>query len=125
VGFDLLVWASGDERHLVVDEHLQAVDGAGLFVAGEVTIRRDDQLQQVGVEPREGARVIADNLLAVLGGRAPTRTYQPRKRVSLAETGSDSALLSYGGVGVEGKWLMMLKQRSDRKLMRRLSEPPK
>jgi NADH dehydrogenase FAD-containing subunit len=124
VPFDLLVWASGDDRHMVVDEHLQAVDGPGLFVAGEVTMKSDDQLQLVGVEPHEGARVIVDNLLAVLGGKPPVRTYHSRKRVSLAETGGETALLSYGTLGVEGKWLMALKQRADRKLMRRLSEPP-
>jgi selenide,water dikinase len=125
VPFDLLVWAMEDDSpNRVVDENLQAVDGPGLFVAGEVTIKRDDQLQRVRVEPEEGARVIADNLLAILGGRSPTHAYQSRKRVSLAETGGDTALLTYGSLGLEGKWLMALKQRSDRKLMRRLSEPP-
>jgi NADH dehydrogenase FAD-containing subunit len=124
IPFDFLVWGATDEGPTVVDEHLQAADGPGLFVAGEVIIKRDDQLQQVGVEPREGARVIANNLLAVLGGQKPARTYRARARVSLAETGGDTALLSYGTLGLEGKWLMTLKQRSDRKLMRRLSEPP-
>lgn len=125
VSFDLLVWASGDEAPAAVDEHLQSADGPGLFVAGEVIIRRDDQLQRVGVEPHEGARVIADNLLAVLGGRAPYRSYRSRKRVSLAETGGETALLSYGTFGMQGEWLMSLKQRADRKLMRRLSAPPR
>lgn len=124
IPFDLLVWAATDEGPTVVDEYLQAADGPGLFVAGEVIIKRDDQLQQVGVEPREGARVIADNLLAVLAGQKPSKTYRTRTRVSLAETGGNTALLSYGTLGLEGKWLMTLKQRSDRKLMRRLSEPP-
>ena len=106
-----------------MDEYLQAADGPGLFVGGEVIIKRDDQLQQVGIEPQEGARVIADNLLAVLNGQKPSRTYRARPRVSLAETGGETALLTYGTLGLEGKWLMTLKQRSDRKLMRRLSEP--
>lgn len=123
IPFDLLVWATGEDGPAVVDEYLEAADGAGLFIAGEVIIKRDDQLQQVGVEPHEGARVIADNLLAVLGGHRPARTYQSRRRVSLAETGGDTALLTYGKLGIEGKWLMALKQRSDRKLMRRLAEP--
>ena len=124
IPFDLLVWASADDGPMVVDEYLQAADGPGLFVAGEVIIKRDDQLQQVGVEPREGARVIADNLLAVLGGVKPAKVYRARNRVSLAETGGNTALLTCGSLGLEGKWLMALKQRADRKLMRRLSEPP-
>ena len=123
VTFDILVWAGGDESPAAVDVHLQSVDGPGLFMAGEVTIGQDDQLHRVGVEPHEGARVIADNLLAVLGGRAPYRSYRSRKRVSLAETGGAAALLSYGTLGMEGQWLMSFKQRADRKLMRRLSEP--
>lgn len=124
IPFDFLVWGTGETGPAVVDDHLEAADGPGLFVGGEVIIRRDDQLQQVGVDPHEGARVIADNLLAVLSGQKPTRTYRARARVTLAETGGDTALLSYGTLGLEGKWLMTLKQRADRKLMRRLSEPP-
>ena len=124
IPFDFLVWGATDEGPTVVDEYLQAMDGPGLFVGGEVIIKRDDQLQQVGVEPQEGARVIADNLLAVLSGQKPPRVYRARPRVSLAETGGETALLTYGALGLEGKWLMTLKQRSDRKMMRRLSEPP-
>ena len=124
IPFDLLVWASGNDVPTVVDEHLQSTEGTGLFASGEVIIKRDDQLLRVGVDPREGARVIAENLLAVLSGRRPTRTYSPRKRVSLSETGGDTAMLTFGTLGIEGRWLMALKQRSDRKLMRRLSEPP-
>jgi hypothetical protein len=87
-------------------------------------IRREDQIQSVGVEPKEGARVIAENLLAVLAGQRPTRIYRSRTRMRLAETGGDTAILTYGNLGIEGKWLMRLKQRSDRKLMRRLAERP-
>jgi selenide,water dikinase len=124
IPFHLLVWASADEVPEVVDEHLQSTEGAGLFRAGEVVIRREDQIQSVGVEPKEGARVIAENLLAVLAGQRPTRIYRSRTRMRLAETGGDTAILTYGNLGIEGKWLMRLKQRSDRKLMRRLAERP-
>ena len=123
IPFDMLVWASGDEMPNVVDEYLQSTDGPGLFMAGEVVIKRDEQLERVGVEPHEGARVIAANLLAVLEGRDPTRSYRSRTRMSLAETGGETAMLTYGAFGIEGKWLMSLKQRLDRKLMRRLSGP--
>jgi hypothetical protein len=43
----------------------------------------------------------------------------------LAETGGESALLSYGTLGLESRWLMSLKQRADRKLMRRLAGLPR
>ena len=136
VAFDLLIWASADEvpeyfaraepaeireRHLVVDEHLQVANAPGLFAAGEVTIKQDEQLTSIGVEPERGSRVIADNLLATLAGRPPSQVYQSRTRFHLAETGGTTALLSYGKVGLEGKWLLRLKQRADRKLIERLS----
>ena len=137
VAFDFLIWATGGqtpeylirsglqldrEHHVIVDEHLQAVDGPGLFISGEVTIKQDGQLKRVGVDPPEGARVICDNLLAVLDGRGPSRSYQSsRSRLTLAETGGKSAILTYGSMGLEGKWLMKLKERADRKLMQRLS----
>lgn len=137
VAFDFLVWATGDqapeyltssglqidrEHHVIVDEHLQAVDGPGLFISGAVTIKKNGQLKRVGVDPAEGARVICDNLLAVLDGRGPSRSYRSsRSRLTLAETGGKSAILAYGSMGLEGKWLMRLKERADRKLMQRLS----
>jgi NADH dehydrogenase FAD-containing subunit len=123
IPFDFLVWASGDEGPTVVDEYLQVIEGTGLFAAGEIVIKRDDQLERVGVDPQEGARILTDNLLAVLSGHHPTRSYRSRRRFSLSETGGDTAMLTFGTLGIEGKWLMTLKQRSDRKLMRRLSGP--
>jgi NADH dehydrogenase FAD-containing subunit len=123
IPFDILVWAAADSGPRLVDEHLQAADGPGLFVGGDVIITRDDQIQQVALDPEEGARVIADNLLAVLDGRSPTRSYRLRRRFSLAETGGPSAMLTYGALMLEGKWVMHVKQRSDRRLMRRLSAP--
>jgi NADH dehydrogenase FAD-containing subunit len=140
VAFDLLIWAVGDQapdymagpdahagrdRHVVVDEYLQAVEAPALFVAGEVILKQDDQLRQIGVDPVEGARVIADNLLAILAGKSPSRTYSPKRRIRLAETGGESALLSYGALGLESRWLMTLKQRADRNLMRRLAGLPR
>jgi selenide,water dikinase len=137
VSYDFLVWAAGDqapdyltssglqvdrEGHVIVHDTLQAVDAPALFVAGEVTIKTGDQLTRVGIDPGEGARVIAANLLAALEGRSSARAYHPsRSRLTLAETGSESALLSYGSLGLEARWLMKLKERADRKLIHRLT----
>jgi NADH dehydrogenase FAD-containing subunit len=139
VSFDFLVWAAGDEapeylahssveldreQHVVVDEHLQAVEAPGLFVTGEVALRKNGQLSRIGVDPVEGARVVGHNLMAVLAQRTPGRTYSAgRSRLTLAETGGASALLSYGTLGLEGRWVLRLKERADRKLMHRLSRP--
>jgi NADH dehydrogenase len=121
IPFDILVWAAAEPGPRLVDEHLQAADGPGLFVGGDVIISRDDQIQQVAMDPEEGARVIADNLLAVLEGRGPTRSYRLRRRFNLAETGGTSAMLTWGALMLEGRWLMRLKQRADRRLMRRFT----
>ncbi len=137
ISFDILVWAAdeapvyadgGTLRHgadgiPLVDRHLQAVDAPGLFMAGTVTIN-DGNPATIRLDPHESARVIADNLLAVLGGRSPRHRYRLRERATWTETGHGQALLHRGAFSLEGGWLLGIKDRMDRRLMRELGALP-
>jgi hypothetical protein len=68
---------------------------------------------------REGP-VLRENLALAASGQPANRRYRPQRRfLALLNTGDGRAICSYGELAVTGRWAMVLKDRIDRRFMRR------
>jgi len=100
---------------LAVDAHQRSVSHPHIFAAGDITARTDRPIARAGVHAVFAGPVLAANLRALAGGEAPVATYHPRRRsLYLMNTGDGSAILSYGPLGAEGRWVLALKHRIDK-----------
>lgn len=135
IPFDLLLWATGpaapplvrasglpadDRGFLRVGRELQVEGVAGVFAAGDcVSIDGEPWVPKAGVYAVREGPVLAHNLAASLRGE-PLRGYEPQRSwLSLLNTGDGRALLAYRGVGARGRAAWWLKDRIDRRFMRR------
>ena len=65
---------------------------------------------------RGGRRVVAANLRKLIIGSAKLACYRPRRRtLYLLSTGDRRAILSWGGLALEGRWVWWLKDWIDRR----------
>jgi selenide,water dikinase len=136
--YDLLVWATGPAApgifresglrtdqagFLLVDRTLRSVSDPGIFAAGDAaTLLHAPATPKSGVYAVRQGPVLAQNLGLALTGAGPERFqhYQPQPRsLVLINTGDGRAILSYASVAVTGRWVMHLKDRIDRRFMRR------
>lgn len=111
--------ATDGEGALLVDDHLQAVSHPGVFGAGDCIRFGPMPLARVGVYAVRQAPVLFDNLLAsLLGG--PMRVFRPQKRFLLIlNLGDGTGLLSRGKFVASGRMAFRIKDRLDRRFMRR------
>jgi len=59
---------------------------------------------------------LARNLRAVMQGGAPTAVYKPRAAsLYLLSTGNGGAILSYGPLSAQGRWVAKLKHAIDKR----------
>jgi len=137
---DLVVWAAGaasppwfrksglatdPDGFLLVDDALRSVSHPEVFGSGDaVTLRDHPDTPRTGVHAVRQGPILRVNLGRALAGAAPEhhRHYHPpRRTLALVNTGDGAAILSYGGIAVTGWWAMLLKDRIDRRFMRRFS----
>ncbi len=135
IAADLVVWVTGAaapalfrsagvatdrEGFLLVDGALRSISHPELFGAGDAVGLQDyPGLSRSGVFAVRQGPVLRDNLAAAARGRR-LRRFRPRRRyLALLNTGDGSAILSYGGVALASGWVMLLKDRIDRRFMRR------
>jgi NADH dehydrogenase FAD-containing subunit len=135
---DLVVWATGakapefigaagiatdDDGFLLVDDMLRCVSHPEIFGAGDAVGLRDHPgLARSGVYAVRQGPVLRDNLAAAAGRAGRLRRYRPQRRaLALLNTGDGSAILSYGGLTLAGGWVMALKDRIDRRFVRRFA----
>jgi selenide,water dikinase len=139
---DFVVWVAGavalplftgsgletDERgFLRVGPTLQCVGHDDVFAAGDCAAwAAEPALAKAGVYAVRQGPVLADNLIARAGGlMAGTRgerlrTYRPQRDfLSLLNLGDGSAVGTKWGATVEGRWVFALKDRIDRRFVRR------
>lgn len=102
---------------LAVPEH------PGIFAAGDAaTPDLRPGTPKAGVYAVRAGPVLAANLLAAAQGRAPMRIWTPQADfLALLNTGDGRAILSWRGIVAEGAWVMRLKDRIDRRFMRRFA----
>ena len=132
---DLTVWVTGavsqplfrdsglpvDERGFVrVRPTLQVEGHDGLFAAGDcATLIDHPETPKAGVYAVRQGPYVADNLAASLTGGS-LRDYRPQGDfLTLLNLGDGGALGSKWGLSFGGDWVMRLKDRIDRKFMRR------
>ncbi len=132
---DLVVWIAGvggpkllagsglpfDPRgFLLVDAALRAVDGAPVWAAGDcATLADHPETPKAGVYAVRQGPVLARNLRAALGDGAPG-AYVPQKTfLSLLNTADGKALLRWHGVVSHSRFAWWLKDRIDRRFVRR------
>ena len=107
-----------------VRDTLQSISHARVLAAGDVAAFAPRPLAKSGVYAVRAGPVLAENLRRLVRGVAPRR-FRPRRRpLSLVSTGRRHAVVSWGRLGAQGKWAWRLKDRIDRRWMRRYQEPP-
>jgi NADH dehydrogenase FAD-containing subunit len=111
--------ATGDDGGLLVDEYLQSVNYPEIMGGGDCIAYRPRPLDKVGVHAVRQNPVLLHNLLAMVRGEA-LQAFKPQPQYMLIfNTGDNKGILWRGGLVLRGKWAFRLKDRVDRKFMRR------
>ncbi len=100
------------------------MDGAPVWGAGDcVTLSDHPDTPKAGVYAVRQGPVLARNLRAALGEGTPG-TYAPQRTfLSLLNTADGRALLRWHGVVSHSRWAWRLKDRIDRRFVRRYRPP--
>jgi selenide, water dikinase len=106
---------------LLVDERLRTVADAAVFAAGDAaTLERRPATPKAGVYAVREGPVLWKNLAETLAGGTPARSYRPQPRfLAILNTGDARAVVTYGPAATWSRWGMTLKDRIDRRFMRR------
>ncbi|MCZ6507423.1 MAG: FAD-dependent oxidoreductase, partial [Acidobacteria bacterium] len=132
---DFLVWVAGatsygilrdsglptDDRGFVLTRRTLQVEGFDeLFAVGDCATLKDyPDTPKAGVFAVRQGPYLTDNLRSAAAGK-PLREYKPQGDfLILLNLGDGSALGAKWGVSFEGRWVMRLKDRIDKKFMRR------
>jgi len=132
---DAVVWVTGavsqpiftasglptdDRGFLRIRSTLQAVGHDDLFACGDCATLIDyPRTPKAGVYAVRQGPLVTDNLRAALAGK-PLRTYRPQRDfLTLLNAGGGIALGAKWGRSFQGRWVMTLKDRIDRRFMRR------
>lgn len=135
VATDLVMWVTGAaapalfrsagvatdrEGFLLVDRSLRSISHPEIFGAGDAVGLQDyPGLARSGASAVRQGPVLRDNLAAAARGRRLRRFRSRRRFLALLNTGDGAAILSYGRLVLAGGWIMLLKDRIDRRFMRR------
>ncbi|MGH7037532.1 MAG: selenide, water dikinase SelD [Stellaceae bacterium] len=139
IGFDEALWVTAagaaawlggiglpldPDGFIVVDETLRSPDDPRVFAAGDIAAMRGHPREKAGVYAVRAGPPLAANLRCALAGRKPHRAPPQRRALALIGTGDMRALASRGRFVAAGGWVWRLKERIDRRWMRRYQELP-
>jgi selenide, water dikinase len=109
---------------VAIDETLRSPADPGVFAAGDVATMPAYPREKAGVYAVRQGPPLARNLRLMLAGREPRPAIPQRQALALIGTGDKDAVASRGALVVRGRWLWRLKDRIDRRWMRRYRELP-
>ena len=113
-----------DAGFVRVRETLQSTGDPFVFAAGDVASFDTRRLPKSGVYAVRQGPVLARNLARLAAGR-PLHAYRPQPlALALISSGDRNAVASWGRLAVEGRWVWRLKDRVDRRWMRKYQELP-
>ncbi len=109
----------GEDDGLLVNRMLQSVDTPELFAGGDCLCFKERPLAKVGVYAVRQNPLLLENLLATLAGQ-PLQPFNPQRHYLLIlNTGDGRGVLHWRGHVLAGRWVFRLKDRIDRKFMRK------
>ena len=138
IPFDALFWVTGasapawlrqtglslDAKGFVrVDQTLRSVSHPNVFAAGDVASVAGEPRPKSGVFAVRQGPLLADNLRRLAQGRRLQHKAPQRRFLNLIGAGDESAVASYAGFAVEGRWVWRLKRWIDRRFVRRFNRP--
>ena len=113
-----------DAGFVRVRETLQSTGDPSVFAAGDIASFDARPLPKSGVYAVRQGPVLAENLLRLAAGR-PLRLYRPQPlTLALISSGDRNAVASWGRLALEGRWVWRVKDRIDRRWMRKYQELP-
>ncbi len=112
-----------DDGFIKVGANHQVEGFSSIFAAGDIARRTDRRVPHSGVHAVYAGPVLAKNLRRKLSGDKRLATYNPRgMNFYLLNTCRGEAILSYGPLALQGRWLRRLKDWLDRRWIRRFSD---
>jgi NADH dehydrogenase FAD-containing subunit len=112
---------TGNDGGLAVNRHLQCSRYPRIFGGGDCVHFLPRPLDKVGVHAVRQGPVLRHNLLAALEGR-PLKAFKPKSAYMLIlNLGDGRGLLLYRSLALHGKLIFWLKDRIDRRFVKRFS----
>ncbi|MBW8877148.1 MAG: FAD-dependent oxidoreductase [Acidobacteria bacterium] len=112
-----------DRGFLLIDDSLRSVDDPRIFAVGDCgTLASHPETPKAGVYAVREGPVLWQSLKATMAGGEPPRYVPQEGFLSILNTGDGRALLDYKGIISHSRWAWRLKDRIDRRFMRRYQE---
>jgi selenide,water dikinase len=109
---------------IAIDETLRSAGDHRIFAAGDVATMIAHPREKAGVFAVRQGPPLAANLRRALAGKRPRRAVPQRRGLALIGTGDAHAVASRGPFAAYGTFWWRLKDRIDRRWMRRYRELP-
>jgi pyridine nucleotide-disulfide oxidoreductase family protein len=110
---------------VATDATLRSASHPAVFAAGDAASRLDDDYPKSGVYAVRAGVPLARNLRLAVGGQDPLPYAPPVYTLNLVSCGRRSAIASYGGQSMEGRWAWLWKDWIDRRFVARQRPRPR